>query len=157
MARSVEEIKFEKARQRGELWKFLGGYPEYALTNIHANLPTDMGGAITPIQQRAGAEPSLKGEVTSALIKLSEDLEYGWMVLYYLQYIESLNDLSGSDWLADGLVESIAVHLRQNKDAFMALKKWQGERFENGVWELVLGANVMLHEKYNITVLPEEL
>jgi hypothetical protein len=157
MARSVDEINFEEAVRKGELWKYLGGYPEYAITNIYADLPTDMDGAMTPILRRAGSDPSLRAEFAASLIRLAEDPEYGWITLYYLQNIESLNQLSGTDWLANGLIESIAERLRKNKDAYIALKKWQGERFENGVWRLVVGANALLHDKHNITVLPEEL
>lgn len=151
------ELLFEEARSKGELWKYLGGCPGYALTNLNADLPTDAGGAITPIQQRADSVPGLKAEFMAALIRLSEDPEYGWMAIFYLQYIQSLNVLSGTDWLDGGLIESIAERLRKNKDAYIALKKWQGERFENGVWRLVVGANALLHDKHNITVLLEEL
>ena len=60
------ELLFEEARSKGELWKYLGGCPGYALTNLNADLPTDAGGAITPIQQRAGSVPGLKAEFMAA-------------------------------------------------------------------------------------------
>lgn len=154
---SEADIYFEEAREKGELAKYLGGYPEYALDNRNANLPTDAGHAITPFQNRAKVEPNLGHELSEALMELALDDEYGWQAISYLRFIPSIEEISGKDLLGGNLVSTIADRLRDRKKTFSNLRKWQGTELQNGVWGLVQSYNYILHTQHHITVLPEEL
>jgi hypothetical protein len=157
MIPSPAQIKFDRARAKGELQKYFGGYPEYALQHPVADMPTDEGAAITPVQQIAASDPTIRDEVQAAWLKLAEDPVYGWFVIHYFTYAPYLVKASGQEWLPQALLDQIAERLRANKDAYMKLKRWHGETLPDGCWELLWAENRRLHRDKNITVLPEEL
>ncbi|MEY3124037.1 MAG: hypothetical protein RLZZ573_557 [Pseudomonadota bacterium] len=151
------DSKFERARAKNDLHRYFGGYTEYFVQHDVADMPTDEGAIITPIQKIAATDPSIREEVHAAWLRLAEDPVHGWFVIYYFSYTSYLSRISGQDWLPDELVHQIAERLRVNKAAYTALKRWHGETQPDGCWGLVIAANATLHSKYNITVLPEEL
>lgn len=148
---------FEEARVKHELHKYFGGYPEYMIEHQVADMPTNEGAVITPIQKIAATDPTIMEEVHAAWLRLAEDPVYGWFVIFYFAYTRSLNRVSSREWLPEELVAQIAERLRANKAAYMALKRWHGETLEDGCWGMLWAENRRLHKSYNITVLSEEL
>lgn len=157
MARSTADIKFEKAQARNELAKYFGGYPDYAMTDIYADMPTDFGGAFTPIRMRIKNEPQLGGIVQTALLELSKDPEYGWTALEGLIQLGLIRNYQGIDLFDPDFLREIAQNLQANKDSLTACRKWKGSKPELGAWSLALSANRILRKDYNLIVLPEEL
>jgi hypothetical protein len=151
------DSKFERARTKGELYRYFGGYTEYFVQHDVADMPTDDTLIMNPIKKIAATDPSIREEVHAAWLRLAEDPVHGWFVIYYLTYTSYLSRISGQDWLPEEVLHQIAERLRANKAAYTALKRWHGETRENGCWSMVVAANATLHNDYNITVLPEEL
>jgi hypothetical protein len=154
---SVEEILFNEAVKNGELVQYLGGYPEYYLQPQAADLPTEYSDTFLPIKARIKDSPELGEKVQEAIKSLANDPEYGWGAIFHIANLANLKQYQGIDLLSPELVSSVADSLRQNRVAFIALKKWIGKNFEDGVWEMVRVVNRNIHKTHNITVLPEEL
>lgn len=146
-----------EARAKSELHLYFGGNTNYYVQHDVADMPTNEGAMITPIQMIAATDPTIREEVHAAWLRLAEDPVHGWFVIYYFSYTAYLSRVSGQDWLPAELIAQIADRLRANKAAYTALKRWHGETREKGCWSMVIAANATLHSKYNITVLPEEL
>lgn len=157
MARSIADIHFEKARLNNELARYLGGYPEYSITNIYADMPTDVGIAYTPIRAQIKDDPTLRDEIKTALLALAADPEYGWVTLDNLIQLSLIKRYQGIDLLDYGFLSEIAARLRSNKASLIACRKWHGANLEHGAWSLAQASNQILHDTYNVTVLPEEL
>lgn len=157
MESNIATTLFEEARSKNELARYFGGYPEYSITDVYADMPTDFGAAFTPIRMRLKNEPELGPLVKDALIQLSEDPEYGWTALEGLIQLCLIRNYQGIDLLDSAFLDIIAQNLQSNRNRLMACKKWHGAKLEHGVWSLALSSNDTLRKDYNITVLPEEL
>ena len=157
MRYSATDEMLAEARAKGELHLYFGGHPKYHVEHDAADLPTNEGAMITPIQSIAATDPTIREEVHAAWLKLAEDPVYGWFVVHYFIAVPYLRRVSGQDWLPQELIEQIAERLRANKEAYIALKRWHGATREKGCWSLLLSENRRLHKSDNITVLPEEL
>jgi hypothetical protein len=154
---SIEELLFDEAYQKGELVQFLGGYPEYHIQPLAADLPTEYSYAFTPIKSRIKDDLELRIKVLEAIKNLAKDPEYGWGAIFHVSNLALFRKYHGIDLLSPDLLDSLAESLRLNRDNFKSQKKWVGKDFEDGVWDMVRVINRNLHNDYGITVLPEEL
>lgn len=154
---SIDEILFAEAMTKGELIHYLGGFPGYYIQPQAADLPTEYDTAFMPISRRIMDEPQLQAQVLDAIKWLANDPEYGWGAIFHIGNLALLKKNQGLDLLTPDLLMSVADSLRRNKEAFMSLKRWIGKDFEDGVWAMVRNKNRLLHKKYEIAVLPEEL
>ena len=154
---SVEEILFKEAMQKGELMQYLGGYPDYYIQPLAADLPTEYDVAFLPIARRIKDEPELGEKALAAIKALAGDPVYGWGAIYHIGNLALMRQYEGIDLITPELIASVADSLRHNRHAFKALKRWIGKNHEDGVWTWVRVKNRNLHNDDNITVLPEEL
>lgn len=148
---------FSKAREKGELHRYFGGYPEYAIEDRTADLPTDYALAFSEVRRSIVEDISLRSEVVTALQTLANDAVYGWMVMFYIGQLAKIDQKHSLGLIDKQFVSSIAEGLSKNQDALLALKQWEGRNHPDGVWGLVRNKNRNLHNDYNITVLSEEL
>jgi hypothetical protein len=154
---NTEDIKFNKALERGELMQYLGGYPEYYIQPQAADLPTEYSVAFLPIRRRIKDEPELGDKALAAIMALADDPVFGWGAIFHLDNLALMRQYEGIDLITPELLASVADSLRRNRDAFKALKRWEGKNHEDGVWTWVRVVNRNLHTDEHITVLPEEL
>ena len=154
---NAEEVKFNKALEKGELVQYLGGYPAYFLQPQAADLPTEYSDTFLPIKTRIGDDVELREKVLAAIKTLADDPVYGWGAIFQIGNLALVNQYQGIDLISPELIASVAESLRRNRDAFIALKRWEGKNHEDGVWAWVRVKNRNLHRFHSITVLPEEL
>jgi hypothetical protein len=154
---SVEEIKFKKAIEKGELVQFLGGFPDYYIQSRYADMPTEYDCAFDPIRARIKDDPHLRDAVLDAIKTLAKDPVYGWGAIYHIANLALVKQYEGIDLISPDLLSAVADGLKRNKEAYKALKRWDGQNHEDGVWALVRAKNRGLRLRHNITVLPEEL
>lgn len=148
---------FPKALQEGKLMEYLGGFPGYGLFNPYADSPTDPSAAFNPIRSLIVEDRVVREHVLSALSSLANDQEHGWMAIYYISKLKDVEKNHGIELVTPELVSAIAEKLRNNKAHWNMNKSWVGWNTKDGLWGAVQGINQMLHENYNLTVLPEEL
>jgi hypothetical protein len=154
---NVEDILFNEAIEKSELVQYLGGYPDYYIQPQAADLPTEYDVAFDPIRRRIKDEPELGGKALAAIKALADDPVYGWGAIFHIGNLALMRQYEGIDLITPELLTSVAESLRHNRDAFKALKRWEGKNHEDGVWTWVRVKNRNLHTKHGVTVLPEEL
>lgn len=148
---------FPKALQEGKLVEYLGGFPGYDLIDPYADSPTDPEAAFEPIRHQIVEDIALRKKVFEALCTLANHPDYGWMAIYYFTSLRLIEKYKKVELVTSELVNGVAMGFRKHKGNWDMRRDWVGKTNKGGLWGAVKGMNKVLTEKYNLTILPEEL
>lgn len=156
LVRNQAQALFPTALREGKLTDYLGGFPGYEIANPYANSPTDPDAAFSPIRLLIVEDEALRSKVLEAIRTLAEDQNYGWMAIYYLSALKSLESWKNVSLVTPDLIDAIANSLRKHRAALILNRNCVGADYQDGLWGDVRRMNKILTQKYNLTLLPEE-
>ncbi len=138
---------------KNELAKYLGGYPEYRITNRDADTPTDPILALKPLASEIVSNPAIRKLVLDALLILSNDQDYCWMAMYHILSLADIESISGVKLLSDEFLAQLRIGLFSHQAHLSIQMDWEGKQWPDGLWGDVRRLDNNLVQLYGVSVL----
>lgn len=153
----------KKARERGELSKYLCGEDGYAILgnlDIPANIPTDFRRMIHHgiyALYKAVPDERLVDEFVHAIVSLDDTPVHVWCA-YHAVFLQILNENGCLKYpppftLPDGLRGRVRANVLKNETALRNCREYLGENNKNGLWGDIARLDGILAEDYGTCIL----
>lgn len=152
----------KKARERGELSKYLCGEDGYAILgnpDIPANIPTDFRRMIHHgiyALYKAAPDEKLVDEFVRAIVSLDDTPVHVWCA-YQAVFLQILNENSKNFpapfTLPDGVRARVRGNVLKNETALRNCREYLGENYKNGLWGYIARLDGILAEECVVCVL----
>lgn len=152
----------KKARERGELSKYLCGEDGYAILgnpDIPANIPTDFRRMIhhgVYALYKAAPDEKLVDEFVRAIVSLDDTPVHVWCA-YQAVFLQILNenskDFPAPFTLPDGLRDRVRANVLKNETALRNCREYLGEDYKNGLWGHISLVDKNLAEECGVCIL----
>lgn len=152
----------EKARERGELSKFLcgeGGYAILGNPDIPANIPTDFNRMVHRgiyALYKAAPDEKLVDEFVHAIVSLDDTPVHVWCA-YHAMFLQALNEQSEKYPAPFTLPGEVRAHVRanvlKNEKALRNCREYLGENHKDGLWGYIAHLDGILAEECGARIL----
>lgn len=152
----------KKARERGELSKYLcgeGGYAILGNPDIPANIPTDFSRMIDGIYAlyKAAPDENFIDEYVRAVVSLDDTPVHVWCA-YHAVFLQILDENGCLKYpppftLPDEVRTRVRDNVLKNETALRNCREYLGEDYKDGLWGDIARLDGILAEDYGTCVL----
>jgi hypothetical protein len=147
-----------KPHPQEELFHLLAGKQGRAIRCQDGDLPTDTGKVMEGLVEALVADAAHREHLRKALLRLAQDPERGWLLMYYLiDLLMFVQPTFGVQVLDADLLAQFGKALAANRAALSADTSYGGDMYPDGLWGDVKRLDAIITRNYGLKVLPESV